>query len=1062
MQHHSDFLPRRALSIAVLLAMPVIAAPVQAQQQTQQQTAQQASVQDVQPEAAQAATAQTLDAVVVTGSRIPRAGFDTLEPATVVTSEEIRERGMINVADALNQTTGFGQGQTPEGDQSNFAVGVNFVNRFGLGSNRTLTLINGRRVVTSRAASNFGSSAGMQVDINAIPTQLVERVENLAIGGAPTYGSDAIAGTVNIILKDQYEGAEVGFNYGQTEQGNSETQGYHFILGENFADDRGNWVVSGNYAQIQGLLQWQNDFYSRALGYSTNAASTTTCGQNDGRLNQHIGCDGPTTGDNPRGLGDGIPASVMFRDLRTYTQTFGGLVLPDNATGTGEGPAISNTQVGLIGFGADGQTRLQFDNNGDLVPYDQGIFHTANIATGGEGVNERLLAPLLQDQERYSVNLIGRFDLTDRVRLFWEGMHYRSVAGGPGGSGGTISNVTSGSDKNEGLRVRADHPLLGTQARQVLAEQGITGSDTFRMNRRFRDLGTRSEVNAGAINRWVFGANGYFDLGARAVDWEVSANLGRMHAQYSGPALNHQRFMNAINNCQTSIQYIGLTDPGNRAIYSQLTDDPNCVPLNPFGEGRASQAARDYVLDYRNTEFLQKEQVYSAFASTDLVELWSGPLTVALGLEHRREEALFENNPFNLAGRGRSVAFNDLHGKYYTNEYYAEFLLPLAAPSNEIPGLHRLDLIGKFRRVNHSVVDGFNAYTYGLKWEPVAGLQFRGNVTRSLRAPSIVELFLQPVELFQTASDPCNFDDLGDGPNPEARQRNCAAMYAEYGLRDDFRQPSTSVRAFRQGNENLLNESADSWTAGVVWIPEFIKGLSVAVDYNEIKLKDPIFALSSADVLAACYDDPNFNTSDPANGNRYCALITRRPGPYDPAGNPTAGQFDPFRLDYVNGEFTNFNAWTGELAHRFDAGDVGVFNFSANGIIRRRHETKTTPVSAIEDLAGQLGFPEKQYRFTGAWAKGVFGVHLGARYNSQVKLSNTEDLETRDFLHIPSSWLFNAGVSYQVADAGTLRFNVDNLTDQEPRGAAMAGSNALGNYDVLGRRYMLSFDWRFN
>ena len=135
-------------------------------------------------EVANAETASDQQLIVVTGSRIPRAGFDTLEPATVVSSEYLETRGLTNVADALNEIPGFGVGVTPEGGQSGFGVGQNFVNRFGLGTARTLTLVNGRRFVSSNAPTIFGPAApGLQVDLNVIPTELIERVENLAIGG---------------------------------------------------------------------------------------------------------------------------------------------------------------------------------------------------------------------------------------------------------------------------------------------------------------------------------------------------------------------------------------------------------------------------------------------------------------------------------------------------------------------------------------------------------------------------------------------------------------------------------------------------------------------------------------------------------------------------------------------------------------------------------------------------------------------------------------------------------------------------------------------------------------
>jgi outer membrane receptor for ferrienterochelin and colicin len=166
--------------------------------------------------------AKELDAITVTGSRIRRAGFDTLEPAIVVSEEYLKDRGLTNVADALNEIPGFGVGVTPEGGQSGFGVAVNFVNRFGLGSNRTLTLVNGRRYVSSNSPTIFGPAGpGQQVDLNVVPSLLVDRIENVAIGGAPTYGSDAIAGVVNVILKKDFEGLETTATYGITDRGDA-------------------------------------------------------------------------------------------------------------------------------------------------------------------------------------------------------------------------------------------------------------------------------------------------------------------------------------------------------------------------------------------------------------------------------------------------------------------------------------------------------------------------------------------------------------------------------------------------------------------------------------------------------------------------------------------------------------------------------------------------------------------------------------------------------------------------------------------------------------------------
>ena len=991
-----------------------------------------------------------LDRVVVTGSRIPRAGFDTLEPATVISGERIRERGFINVADALNDSIGFGVAQTPEGGQGNFATGVNFVNRFGLGSNRTLTLINGRRVVTSRALTNFGFAAGLQVDLNAIPIQMVERIENLSVGGAPTYGSDAISGVVNIILKDRYEGAEVNFNYGLSDRGDNETLGYSFIAGMNFGpEERGNIALAGNIVQVDGLLRTDREDFAKsyAFGLNPNAAlmATNQPGRNpatDGRINTGVPFDTSTT--------DGIPGSVLIPDARTFTSTFGGLVLP--ATGS-----INRPGGALLGFGPS-NTRLQFDPSGNLVPYDPGVNFGNTTAIGGQGLFTAPLTALLTSQERYSLNLIGHYDLTDRLRVFWEGTHYHSENTSPATA--TFGNATTGTRLNSALLVRADHPLLTAQARTALAGVGITGAQTFRLNRTFKNFGLTPEQTVGDINRWVFGVKGDFDLGSKIIDWEVSANYGRMHALNSQTSLNHQNFINAVNNCQTAIPYVTLSGfPAG----SGRTADPNCVPITPFGDSEISQAAKDYVTDYQATDFLQEQYVYTAFAHTDLVDLWAGPLAVAVGFEHRKEEGGFEPNEFTRRGLGRAVAIPGLQGSFRTNEYYGEIALPLASEDNAIPGLHSLDVDLKFRHVDNSVNGGFNAYTYGLRWQPIEGLMFRGNKTRSLRAPVITELFLPPVELFQTAGDPCDVRNVNSGPNPAVRRANCQAFYTAYGVSPtSFQQNSTNIRGSRQGNPDLRNEAADSWTAGVVWTPSFIENLRVAVDYNKILLRDQIFAQSINNVLSACFDNPDFNTTDVNNANAFCTRITRVPGPFNAATNPNAGQFDIVAVPYRNGDFIKFGAWTGEIVYTFDAGVAGRFGFSANGQMMRHFESSTTGVTITKDV-GEIGLSKYQYQFGVSWDKGPWGINAGARYLSRATFDNDNTADTQDILELPSYWLLNAGADYKFGpdDSGIVRLSVNNLADKAPPLGSTPGELGIGTYDILGRRYALSLTWRF-
>jgi iron complex outermembrane receptor protein len=196
--------------------------------------------------------------IIVTGSRISRPNFDTVEPSVVISADQIESRGFETLGQALNELPAFGvPGSSPVGGQSSFGPGQSFVNFLGLGSERTLTLVNGRRFVGSNTASIFGPTGqgGNQVDLNVIPTKLIDRVETIVIGGAPIYGSDAIAGTVNVILKRDYEGVELDAQYGISSRGDASNYRFRALAGKNFLDGRANVTISGEYNRGEGLLQ---------------------------------------------------------------------------------------------------------------------------------------------------------------------------------------------------------------------------------------------------------------------------------------------------------------------------------------------------------------------------------------------------------------------------------------------------------------------------------------------------------------------------------------------------------------------------------------------------------------------------------------------------------------------------------------------------------------------------------------------------------------------------------------------------------------------------------------
>lgn len=1000
-------------------------------------------------ESAASKAATDLETVVVTGSRIRRAGFDTLEPATVVSREYINERGITNVADALNEIPGFGVGVTPEGGQSGFGVGVNFVDRFGLGSNRTLTVVNGRRFVSSNAPTLFGPAApGIQVDLNTIPTAMVERVENLAIGGAPTYGSDAIAGVVNVILRKDYEGTEVGGTYGITERGFNERVSTYALWGSNFgADDRGNVMLLASYDKADGALQSERDFFRAGYSSTTNPLASTISRVFPGRTPGNDGRWNPEVPFNT-GPSDGIPNSVLITNRRIWTTPFGGLISP--VTGAFR-PGSSNLRP--AGFGPGGDTVLHFNPNGELVPYNPGSAFTPVDASGGDGLNLLEAGQLTSDLERKTFMSTARWALTDTIDVFFEGSYYRSE------SRELVDQWSYNSPLFGGLsamiRFPADHAMLTPQARATLQSLGVT---SFNLARASRDLVTNNGRASTDLGRGVLGLEGDFELADRVFYWEASLNYGRSDSRSFGTSLIQQNFINSLHVVRNSSGQVvcsptpvpGVIVPGGAPVA-----DPNCVPLDIFGEGRPSDAARAYVTTMTETQSLLEQEVFNANMSSTAVELWSGPLLYNVGFEHRRESGLFAPNEFLQRGLGRSVPITPLSGSYSTDEFFGEFIFPLVNPDSDIFGLDKLDIIGKYRTVDNTINGRADTYTYGLQWKPLGDLEIRGNFTRSIRAPAITELFLPQSTSFQfVTGDPCDSRFINGGPNPAQRAQNCQAFLNYYGLNSfTSNAASASIQGVAGGNPALDNEKADSYTYGFTWAPSFLEGLTVAADYYKIDIESVISNLNATQLASACFDNPDFNTADIPNANQFCSAIIR-----NAPGSALPGQATTFNSGFVNGKFYNLESYSAEVNYRFTTDSWGSYRFGLSGYFPKVLTIDNTGVSP-NPAVDEIGTSKRQYQFLASWDRNKWGLNLSANYQSGAAFNILDAVEARDILRVDSYWLVNGGVSYRVNDNVGLRLAVSNLLDTDPPFPAYIAG--IGNYDILGRRYNLSFTWKF-
>lgn len=988
-----------------------------------------------------------LETIVVTGSRIQRAGFETLEPATVVDGEYIEVRGLTNVADALNRIPGFGVGVTPEGGQSSFGVGVNFVNRFGLGTSRTLTLVNGRRFVSSNPPTIFGPAApGVQVDLNMIPTSMIERVENLAVGGAPTYGSDAIAGVVNVILKQNYEGLEFGGNYGVTDRGDNDRYNVYGLWGTNFGpDDRGNVTLNLSYDKVDGLLQNRRSFFrqGRINTANPNAALMATLfpgrtPANDGRWNPDVPFN--------TGPGDGIPDAVLALDRRIWTTPFSGFLFGPGFFVPGTGNLVPR------GLGPNGNVYLQFDPSGNLVPYDLGSRFSVVDSSGGDGLNLTEAGQITADLERKTAYLTSRYGITDNVDVFFEGSWYEAESLEL--SDQWMYNAPLFGGRSGAIGVPATHPMLTPQAQQTLAGLGTT---SFFLSKASRDLVTNNASGETTTWRAVLGFDGDFELANRTFNWEVYANMGETDAEYFGTSLLQQNFINAMNvtlNAQgqpvcAGAPIPGLSIPGGNTP----TPDPNCVPLDIFGDGRPTQAMRDYVTARTISKATLEQQVYNINVSSSLFDLWAGPILYNIGFEHREEEGSFKADPILEAGLTRSAAITPLSGSYSTDEFFGELIIPLVDPASDLPLLKKFELVGKYRTVDNEINGSADTYTYGALWKPFRDLELRGNFTQAIRAPAITELFLPQATSFQfVTGDPCDDRFITSGPNPTVRQQNCAAFRQYYGL-TTFTSiaAGASIQGISGGNPNLENEESEGQTVGFTWSPSFFDGFSLAVDWYKIEIDNVITSLTATQLGSSCFDSTSFNVNDIPNANGFCSAITRNP-PGDPS---TAGQATTFTSGFVNGRYYDMEAYSAQATYLLDTDRFGRFLFSYVGYFPQELTINTTGISP-DPARGEIGTSSQQHQLNVGWNLGKLDLNAQVSYQDEAVFDLLAAPESRDIFSVSDYYLVNAGGGYQFTDAIRVRLAITNLFDERPP----FPSTGIGSYDILGRRYNLAFHWK--
>ncbi len=860
--------------------------------------------------------ATTLDRIQVTGSRIRQVDVETAQPVTFVTREEIQRQGFQSVADILQNISAVGAPPISRAAplSSGENVGGSYISLRNLGATRTLVLLNGKRLGIS--------TSGLQ-DIAAIPAAAIERIEVLKDGASSIYGSDAMAGVINIITRTNFEGAEANVYYGQYSQGDGAITNGDFTLG--FSGDRGSLTVTGDWRKEDGVAG-QDRWFS---AYS--------------RTDRH-----PTDQWTAAGYIGGFTINRTQAAGRFPNVTF---------------PTSATTQVRLV----------PIDPNGDLN--DPANWRNQDTFTGGcpagtgtpvdclpgstaDKTNTNLQMDVHTPLETKSLFVDGSYDITDTIRFrtnlaYFNRSTDRLIAGYPmqAGSFGTPMDADSyfnpiGTD-------------IGTWWRRTWEVPRSTSSD---------------------FNQYRFSGTfeGYFEVGDRIFDWDV----GYLHSESK---LTQASFGNLnLANVSRAVGPSFMNAQGQIVCGAPGAVDTGCVPWNPFveygviapGGMTGNDALQRFIFQEEHSTGETTTQVFSANLAGSIVTLPGGDLGFAVGVESRKEDGMFSPDALAQTGGSTNLAAGPTGGGYRVDEAYLELEAPLLSG---LPFAEELTLTAATRFSDFDTFGETTNSKFGLRWKPIDSLMLRATVADGFRAPTISDLYGGGSQTFSFFTDPCDTNFGSSATNATTRANCVAAMGA---LANTYRQigqgftpvgspNSQTPVAFTSGsNPTLTPELSKSQTIGFVWSPSFLEGFNATVDWWKIRIADTIVADSPTTILNDCYIQGITSRCSPQ-------LFTRDPG---------QGYINFMNFGGRNAGFRKAEGYDIDLTYRWDAGDYGNFTVNSNSTYTVYDALVSTndprkPLSSVGftssfRLRSNLGL---------SWQYGDFGASWTMRYYSSMK-----------------------------------------------------------------------------
>jgi iron complex outermembrane receptor protein len=980
-----------------------------------------------------------LEEVIVTGTRIVAPNLKSTSPVAVVTSQDILLSGKSDISDILYQlpqnfNNSLGQDFSGRTSGLSSAGGITTADLRGLGPNRTLVLVNGRRLGNGDPNTAIASPAP---DLDQIPTMLVERVDVVTGGASATYGSDAISGVVNFILKRNFEGFQVDDQLGENWHDNHNTfaqsvaqqaeftapsgsehdgrnKSFNMIAGTNFADGKGNITAYAGYLQSAPVLSGQRDF--GACQADLNAAGT-----------------GPTC------MGTASSNSNYF-DLAGSKSVYS---------------VLGNK---FIPFGSATTNPPQFYNSQPDIYISRG-------------------------DERYTAGFLGHVDLNDYAKPYFEfgfmnDKTHTEIAPSALFRGGNPL------DPAGNYNINCSNPLLSAQQAailctpaQIAADAAAPGSDSanVEIGRRNIEGGNREADYEHTNYRAVGGIKGDF-----ATAWNYDAYGLYYYTTFYNDNTNYLNFQSIANALQVT---------GTAANPVCISGSP-CVPYNIFTSGAVTAKQLNY-LELSGTAYgTNTERIAHADISGDLGKygvtspLANDGIGVNFGYEHRNEFVQFQPDSAEQSGLlagfgGASVPINN---GYSVDEQFLELRAPIA---QDQPWAKELVFDAGVRRSDYTTSGVVNTRKFEVQYAPIGDVRFRASYQRAIRAPSIIELYNpQLVGQIQIGNDPCA---PVDATHPAtATLAEClhtgvtAAQYGNGGSTNLIPQGTAGQLSQEEGgNPNLKPEQGDSYTFGVTLTPGFLSNFTATADYYRILLKNTIGSLPANIVLQNCLTSGN---------PLYCSQIVRNPvtGGLTGASVAAGGYIVQTNVNIGAAEVSGIDVGTNYKLPLSDRGGAILFNL--NGTYELKNTTTPYVGAPSYDCAGLFGStcqtvnPRWRHTLRATWetpwrvslaATWRFIGKVGLDYNdSDPSLNRKEGFNFFSGSYvawnatIPNYSYLDLAATWHALDHLDVRAGINNLLDKDPPYIAndiVAGGspNTYETYDTLGRQIFIGFTAKF-